>query len=87
MLANLSLKLSKCEMEIDVLKTVNAVLIDKRVLAAVPPVWSKGWFCESRGSMHMLISFNAKYMTDNSRFKVGRDALCASFHSYAKDSR
>jgi hypothetical protein len=87
MLANLSLmKLSKCEMEIDVLKTENAVLIDKQALAAVPPVWSKGWFCKSRGLMQMLISLNAKYMTDNSRLQVERDVLCASFHSYVKDS-
>jgi hypothetical protein len=88
MLDNLSLKLSKCEVEIDALKTENAVLIDERALAAAPPVRSKGWFSSSecRGSMQMLISVNAKYMTDNSRLQVERDVLRASFRSYVKDS-
>jgi regulator of replication initiation timing len=89
MLANLSLKLSKCAVEIDALKTENEVLIDERALPAVPPVRSKGWFStsECRGSMQMLISVNAKYMTENSRLQVERDVLRASFHSYVKDSR
>jgi len=89
MIDNLSLKLSKCEVEIDALKTQNAVLIDKQALAAVPPVRPKGWFStsECRGSMQMLIGVNAKYMTDNSRLQVERDVLHASFHSYVKDSR
>ena len=75
-------------MEIDALKTENAVLIDKQALTAVPQVRSKGWFSTSkcRGSMQMLIGVNAKYMTDNSRLQVERDVLHASFHSYVKDS-
>jgi hypothetical protein len=88
MLDNLSLKLSKCEVEIDALKTENAVLIDERALAAAPTVRSKGWFSSSecRGSMQMLISVNAKYMTDNSHLHVERDVLHVSFRSYVKDS-
>jgi len=88
MLDNLSLKLSKCEVEIDALKTKNAVLIDKQALAAAPPARSKGWFSSSecRGSMQMLISVNAKYMTDNSHLHVERDVLHVSFRSYVKDS-
>ena len=88
MLDNLSLKLSKCEVEIDALKTENAVLIDKQALTAVPQVRSKGWFSTSkcRGSMQMLIGVNVKYMTYNSHLQVERDVLHASFYSYVKDS-
>ena len=89
MLDILSLKYSQCQVEIDALKTENALLIDERALAAVPPVRPKGWFPPSkcRGSMQMLISANAKCMTDNFRLQVEGDVLRASFHSYVKDSR
>jgi hypothetical protein len=89
MLDILSLKLSQCQVEINALKAKNAVLIDKRAQAGAPPVRSKGRLStsECRGSMQMLISANAKFMTDNSRLQVKGDVLRASFHSYIKDSR
>jgi hypothetical protein len=90
-------KLSKCEVENEVLQSEKATLVDElaRETHELPPtaprgggwLFSKSSSANNLGSMQMLVDNNAKLMMENARVQVLVDIMRKSFQTYIKDSR